>query len=81
MELQNKRILTFAEGAEFLGLSKSYTYKLTSAGILAFSKPNGKRIFFEREKLEKFMLRNSSDGIVERENLAATYESTKGGAR
>lgn len=81
MDLQNKKILTFEEGCKFLGLSKSYVYKMTSASILPFSKPNGKRIFFEREKLEKFMLRNSSDGIVEREEIAATYETTKGGRK
>ncbi|MEO6704806.1 MAG: helix-turn-helix domain-containing protein [Ginsengibacter sp.] len=81
MDLQNKKILSIDEACQFLGYKKSYLYKLTSSGLLPFSKPNGKKIFFEREKLENFMLRNSSDGIVEREIKAATYETTKGGSR
>ena len=79
MDLQNKRILSFKEGCEFLGYAPSYLYKLTSAGILPFSKPNGKKIFFEREKLEAWMLGNASDGIAEREINAATYQTTSGG--
>ena len=79
MDLQNKKILSFKEGCEFLGYAPSYVYKMTCLNILPFSKPNGKKIFFEREKLEAWMLRNASDGIAEREINAATYENTKGG--
>lgn len=81
MELQDKKILSFQEGCDFLGYKKSYAYKLTANGILPFSKPNGKKIFFEREKLEKWMLGNASESLPEREILAATYENTKGGNR
>ena len=48
MELQN-RVLTFEQGCNYLGYAKSYVYKLTSSGILPYSKPNGKSIFFDRE--------------------------------
>ena len=78
--IQNK-VLTFDQGCQYLGYAKSYVYKLTSAGILPFSKPNNKSIFFEREKLENWMLSNASKSLAERQIDAATYETTKGGAK
>lgn len=51
-----KRVLTIDEACEYLGYKKSYLYKLTSAGIIPHSKPNGKSIFFSLEKLENWML-------------------------
>ena len=73
MELLNNKVLTFSQGCKLLGYKKSYVYKLTSAGILPFSKPNGKKILFEREKLEKWMLSNPHSSRSEDEILAATY--------
>jgi excisionase family DNA binding protein len=74
-----KKVLSFSEGCEYLGFKKSYVYKMTASGILPFSKPNGKKIFFDREKLEEWMLGNSSKSHTERQIDAATYENTKGG--
>ncbi|MEO6134754.1 MAG: helix-turn-helix domain-containing protein [Ginsengibacter sp.] len=62
MEVQNKRILSVEEACDLLGFKKSYVYKLTHLGILEFTKPNGKRIYFEREKLEAWLLQNNSRG-------------------
>ena len=74
-----KKVLSFNEGCQYLGYKKSYVYKMTSSGTIPFSKPNGKKIFFEREKLEAWMLGNASKSHAEREIDAATYETTKGG--
>jgi excisionase family DNA binding protein len=76
--LQNK-VLTFEQGCEYLGYAKSYVYKLTSAGILPFSKPNGKSIFFDREKLEAWMLSNPKISRAENQIQAATHINTEGG--
>lgn len=73
--MEQKKILTFHEGCEYIGYKPSYVYKLTMAGVLPFSKPNGKKIFFEREKLEEWMLSNATPGSHEREKQAATYVS------
>ena len=81
MDFQNNKVLTFVQGCEYLGYAKSYVYKLTSAGILPYSKPNGKSIFFEREKLENWMLSNVSKSHAERQIDASTYQTTKGGSR
>ena len=79
--IQTNKVLTFKQGCEYLGYAKSYVYKMTSAGILPYSKPNGKSIFFEREKLELWMLGNASKSLAERRIEAATYVTTnsKGG--
>ena len=79
MEITKNKVLTFEQGCQYLGYKKSYVYKLTSAGILPFSKPNHKSIFFDREKLENWMLSNASKSLQERQIDAATYENTKGG--
>lgn len=76
MDFLNSKVLTFEQGCKYLGYAKSYVYKLTSAGILPFSKPNGKSIFFEREKLEEWMLSNAHSGRAQKEIDAATYVTT-----
>ena len=76
MDFTKNRVLTFEQGCQYLGYAKSYVYKLTSAGILPFSKPNGKTIFFDREKLEAWMLSNASSGREEKQIVAATYVAT-----
>lgn len=74
--IQTNRVLTFKQGCAYLGYAPSYVYKLTSAGIIPFSKPNGKTIFFEREKLENWMLSNAATSREEKLIEAATYVST-----
>ena len=76
MNITTNKVLTFQEGCAYLGYKKSYMYKLTSSGILPFSKPNGKSIFFDREKLEEWMLSNASSSMAEKQINAATYVTT-----
>ena len=76
MDFSNSKVLTFEQGCKYLGYAKSYVYKLTSAGILPYSKPNGKSIFFEREKLENWMLSNAKTSLAEKQVEAATYVTT-----
>ncbi len=73
MEFQQKRVLTFLEGCKYLGFQPSYVYKLTSARVIPFSKPNGKCIKFDINKLDDWLLSNESITINERKNLASTY--------
>ena len=79
--ISQSKVLTFEQGCAYLGFAKSYVYKLTSAGILPFSKPNGKTIFFDREKLEAWMLSNQSISHFEREIEASTIISKKKGGQ
>ncbi len=72
-----KNVLTFEEGCDYLGYKKSYVYKLTSAKIIPHSKPNGKTIFFERKKLEEWMLSNPSSSLSDKKIIASTYITSK----
>ena len=48
-QLVLKEILTFEEGSEYMGISKSTLYKMTSAHEIPYYKSHGKLIFFERK--------------------------------
>ena len=76
MDFLNNKVLTFEQGCQYLGYAKSYVYKLTSAGILPYSKPNGKSIFFDRDKLEAWMLSNANTSQQDKQIEAATYITT-----
>jgi len=57
---------TFREAYNYLGVSSSYLYKLTSTGQIRHYKPSGKLIYFEKKDLDGWLLRNpikSSDEI------------------
>lgn len=51
------RILNLNEAAAFVGLAKGTVYKLTSAGTIPHAK-RGKKLVFEREALEAWLLEN-----------------------
>ena len=73
MDFMKNKVLTFEQGCNYLGYAKSYVYKLTSSGVLPYSKPNGKSIFFDREKLEAWMLSNGTHSLNEKHIIAATH--------
>jgi excisionase family DNA binding protein len=58
--------LTFREAHNYLSVSSSYLYKLTSTGMIRHYKPSGKLIFFEKKDLDSWLKKNpvqSSDEI------------------
>ena len=54
----SKNVLSIDEASKFLSLSKSYLYKLTSAGLIPHYKPQGKMIYFEKNILEEWLRQN-----------------------
>ena len=72
----HKEVLTFEETCNYTGISRSYLYKLTSSGNIPHSKPNGKLIFFEKRKLNTWLLQKSrrSNSEIEREALEYTFK-------
>ena len=68
----NKEILTTTEASLFLGISESYLYKLTSAKKIPHYKPNGRLVYFNREELKQWAMRNPSTSqstIIESKDL------------
>ena len=74
-ELSNQKVLTFHEGCIYTGYSESYMYKLTSGNLIPHSK-SGKRIFFDRELLDQWLLSNRIATSQELETRASTYLTT-----
>ncbi|KGO83738.1 AlpA family transcriptional regulator [Flavobacterium cauense R2A-7] len=61
----NKEILTLDEAANYLCLSKSALYKITSRKEIPFYNPGGKKIYFRRIDLENWVLESKSMSIDE----------------
>lgn len=71
--IANKEVLTFEEACEYMGISRSFLYKLTSTRKIPHSKPNGKMIFFEKKKLNVWLLQNGRKSKEEIESEALKY--------
>jgi excisionase family DNA binding protein len=67
-----KEVLTSDEAAKYMGVSKSYLYKLTMRQQIPHSKPLGKMCYFNRQELEKWLQSNriaTADEISEQAQL------------
>ncbi|WP_088340303.1 helix-turn-helix domain-containing protein [Robiginitalea sediminis] len=68
-----KEVLSFEEACAYTGFSRSYLYKLTASGDIPHSKPKGKLIYFERAKLNVWLLQNPIRGQFEIEEEALRH--------
>ncbi|MBL1123417.1 MAG: DNA-binding protein [Ignavibacteriae bacterium] len=50
-----KDFLSFTEACEFLDCSESYLYKLTHLKKITHYKPNGKKLYFNKADLRKWI--------------------------
>jgi excisionase family DNA binding protein len=64
-----------AAGAEYLKISKSHLYQLTSKGLIAHYKPAGKKIYFDKADLDEYLRRNRIKPQWEIEQDAANHEA------
>jgi len=58
LKVQRIKPFTFNDAAEYLGISKSYLYKLTSGNKIPFYKPFGKKIYFDKVMLDEWVCQN-----------------------
>lgn len=81
-----KEVLNLQEACEYLQLSSSHIYKLTSKGQIPNYCPCGKKLYFKRAELDQWLTRNPKKDInqEEIEQAAADYmirnPKRKGGA-
>ena len=78
-----KEVLTSDEAAKYMGISKSYLYKLTMRQQIPHSKPLGKMCYFNRLELERWLQTNrvaTSDELNERAQSYCSH-NRKGGLR
>ena len=73
--------LTLEEAAKYLNLSKSQMYKLTSTGKIEFYRPEGKKIYFDRQELRKWLMRNRNATYRQIEKQSIKHVTMKGGLK
>lgn len=66
-------MLDATQATQYLGISLSYLYKLTSLGLIPHYKPTGKLLMFRRSELEAWVFRNRSESKEDIEQKAANY--------
>ena len=76
-----KEVLTSDEAARYLGISKSYLYKLTMQQKIPHYKPMGKMCYFNRQELEAWLQTNRVSTSEEIEQKAQTYCLQKKGGK
>lgn len=75
-----KEVLTSDEAARYMGISKSYLYKLTMRQQIPHYKPMGKMCYFNRVEIENWLQGNRVATEMELKERANNY-CMKGGAR
>lgn len=68
-----KEVLTSDEAAKYMGVSKSYLYKLTMKQQIPHFKPMGKMCYFNRQELEQWLQSNRIATAAEVEQRAVNY--------
>ena len=74
-----KEVLTSDEAAKYMGVSKSYLYKLTMRQQIPHYKPMGKMVYFNRLELEQWLQNNRVSTDTEISQQAQAYCMKKGG--
>lgn len=77
LQAANKLLLNLDEAANYLSVSRSYLYKLTSQRKLSYYCPSGKLIYFKREDLDNWVLnmKKASREEIERQADTLTIQS------
>lgn len=73
---QDEKPLTLPEAADYLGISKSHLYFLTSKNLITFFKPAGKKCYFRKSDLNRYLYRNRNASQEEIEQKAIDYVYT-----
>lgn len=68
-----KEVLTSDEAAKYMGVSKSYLYKLTMRQQIPHFKPMWKMCYFNRQELEQWLQNNRVSTATEIEQKAQAY--------
>ncbi|WP_282112349.1 helix-turn-helix domain-containing protein [Maribacter stanieri] len=58
-----KENLSFREATIYLDVSQSFLYKMTSKGIISYTKPGGKLIYFKKQDLDNWLSQNPQKGL------------------
>ena len=74
-----KQVLSFKEACAYMNISPSFLYKQTSSRAIPHSCPNGKMLYFEKQELDAWMLRNPQKTVYDIHQNAVKVQ--KGGVK
>lgn len=68
-----KPVLNFEEACKYLHISESHLYKLTSQKQIPHFCPQGKKLYFRRDEIDQWLLRNRQSAADEIDQLTTDY--------
>ncbi len=68
-----KLVLNFEEACRYLNISQSHLYKLTSQKQIPHFCPQGKKLYFRRDEIDQWLLRNRQSATNEIDQFATDY--------
>ena len=71
--LLKKDVLNFNETCQYLNVSQSHLYKLTSTKQVPHFCPQGKKLYFKRTELDIWLQRNRKSSADDIEKAASDY--------
>jgi len=76
--LLQKEVLNFLETCQYLNISESHLYKLTSRKQIPHFCPNGKKLYFNRKELDLWLQQKKQATMQEIDKAATDYILTHG---
>ncbi len=73
LSLLKKDVLNFPEACQYLNISGSHLYKLTSRKLIPHFCPQGKKLYFNRTELDLWLQQNRQSSTDEIEKEATNY--------
>jgi excisionase family DNA binding protein len=61
LEQYSKKLLNIDEACEYINYKKSYVYQLTSKKEIPFINPRGKKLFFKKSDLDRWLLGDNTE--------------------
>ena len=71
--LLKKEVLNFSEACQYLDISESHLYKLTSRKQVPHFCPQGKKLYFNRLELDQWLQTNRKNTVEEVDREATDY--------
>ena len=71
--LLKKEVLNFSEACQYLDISESHLYKLTSRKQVPHFCPQGKKLYFNRQELDRWLQTNHKNTAEEVDREATDY--------
>ena len=70
---QSVQLMTVDAVYEYLKISRSHIYKLTSMNLIPFYKSNGKMVYFKKSEIDNWVLKNRHKTKEEIDEIATEY--------